>query len=184
MSRLRFPLTGVLRVRKVREAAALTDAVQARNRVSAAEDEIAYRERRLQDSPAPGTGPALAVAAALAARRSMAEDTAVARGLAAAAREVSAARTEVLVAARAQRRGVELLKERWTAARAEPVRPLWSAPHGRRLRQRPWSARGAGAMGSSRAPEGGCAGTVCPFAWSPGNARRRRPVRLPRSAPR
>ena len=115
MSRLRFPLSGVLRVRKVREAEALTDAVQARQRLAAAEDEIAYRVRRLQATPAPGTGPALAVAAALAARRSMAEDTAIARGLAAAAREVSAARTEVLVAARAQRRGVELLKERWTA---------------------------------------------------------------------
>ncbi len=118
MSRLRFPLTGVLRVRKVREAEALTDAVQARNRVTAAEDEIAYRVRRLQATPAPGTGPALAVAAALSARRSMAEDTAIARGLAAAAREISAERTEVLVATRAQRRGVELLKERWTAERA------------------------------------------------------------------
>ena len=118
MSRLRFPLSGVLRVRKVREAEALTDAVRARQRVAAAEDEILYRELRLQANPAPGTGPALAVAAALSARRSMAEDTAIARGLAAAAREVSAARTEVLVATRAQRRGVELLKERWTAERA------------------------------------------------------------------
>ena len=117
MSRLRFPLTGVLRVRKVRETEALTEAARARQDVAVAEDEIAYRVRRLQATPPPGTGPALAVAAALAARRSMAEDTAVARGLAAAAREVSAARTEVLVAARGQRRGVELLKERWTAER-------------------------------------------------------------------
>jgi flagellar export protein FliJ len=102
-------------VRKVREAQARTDAAQARDRLAAAEDEVAYRERRLQGTPAPGTGPALAVAAALAARRSMAEDTAVARGLAAAAREVSAARTEILVGARAQRRGVDLLRERWSA---------------------------------------------------------------------
>ena len=65
----------------------------------------------------PLRGLPLAVAAALAARRSMAEDTAIARGLAAAARETSAARTDVLIATRAQRRGVELLKERWTAER-------------------------------------------------------------------
>lgn len=118
MSRLRFPLSGVLRVRRVREAEALAEAVRARNLVTAAEDEIVYRELRLQATPAPGTGPALAVAAALAARRSMAEDTAVARGLAAAARVSEAARTDVLVAARAQRRGVELLEERWTAERS------------------------------------------------------------------
>ena len=148
MSRFRFPLSGVLRVRRVREAEALVEAVQARKLVSAAEDESALRERRLQATPAPGTGPALAVAAALAARRSMAEDTAVARGLAAAAREVEGARTKVLVAARAQRRGVELLKERWSAELAaerarEAVREadeiatarfthsLGSAPHNR-----------------------------------------------------
>jgi hypothetical protein len=118
MSRLRFPLSGVLRVRRVREAEALTAAVHARDLVTLAEDEIVFRESRLLASPAPGTGPALAVAAALAARRSMAEDTAVARGLAAAARVNAATRTDALVAARAQRRGVELLKERWAAERA------------------------------------------------------------------
>ena len=51
-------------------------------------------------------------------------------------------------------------------------------------RPRLWSARDAGATGSSRAPEGACAGTACPFASWRGSARRRRPALLPRSAPR
>ena len=53
-----------------------------------------------------------------------------------------------------------------------------------RARPRLWSARGAGATGSSHAPEGACAGTACLCASSPGSVRRRRPGLLPRSAPR
>jgi hypothetical protein len=55
---------------------------------------------------------------------------------------------------------------------------------GLEARQRLWSARGAGAMGSSHAPAGACAGTACPCASSPCSVRRRRPGLLPRSAPR
>jgi hypothetical protein len=47
-----------------------------------------------------------------------------------------------------------------------------------------WSARGAGATGSSRAPAVACADTACPCASSRGSVRRRRPVLLLRSAPR
>jgi hypothetical protein len=55
---------------------------------------------------------------------------------------------------------------------------------GSRVTPRLWSARGAGATGSSRAPEGACAGTACLCASLRGSARRRRPGLLPRSAPR
>ena len=51
-------------------------------------------------------------------------------------------------------------------------------------RPRLWSARDAGATGSSRAPEGACAGTACPCASLRGSARRRRPTRPLRSVPR
>jgi hypothetical protein len=54
----------------------------------------------------------------------------------------------------------------------------------REVRPRLWSARGAGATGSSHAPEGACAGRACLCASSPGSVRRRRPGLLPRSAPR
>jgi len=47
-----------------------------------------------------------------------------------------------------------------------------------------WSARGAGATGSSRARAAACAGTACPSASSRGSARRRRRARPLRSAPR
>jgi hypothetical protein len=59
-----------------------------------------------------------------------------------------------------------------------------SGRRGLGARPRLWSARGAGATGSSRAPEGACAGTACPYASSPGSVRRLRPGRLPQSAPR
>ena len=51
-------------------------------------------------------------------------------------------------------------------------------------RPRLWSARDAGATGSSRALAAACVGTACPCASSRGSARRRRPTLLPRSAPR
>jgi hypothetical protein len=53
-----------------------------------------------------------------------------------------------------------------------------------RARPRLWSARDAGATGSSRAPEGACAGRACLCASSRGSVRRRRRGLLPRSAPR
>ncbi len=57
----------------------------------------------------------------------------------------------------------------------------WSAVG---ARPRLWSARDAGATGSSRAPGEACAGRACLFASSRGSARCRRPELRPRSAPR
>ncbi|MEN3313721.1 MAG: hypothetical protein V7645_3050 [Actinomycetota bacterium] len=54
----------------------------------------------------------------------------------------------------------------------------------RAARRRLWSARDADATGSSRAPEGACAGTACPCASSRGSGPRRRPALRTRSAPR
>jgi hypothetical protein len=54
----------------------------------------------------------------------------------------------------------------------------------RGVRPRLWSARDAGATGSSRAPEAACAGTACPCASSHGSVRRLRPTLLTRSARR
>jgi hypothetical protein len=51
-------------------------------------------------------------------------------------------------------------------------------------RRRLWSARGAGATGSSRVRGAACVGTAFPSASSPGSARRRRRAHRPRSAPR
>ncbi len=53
-----------------------------------------------------------------------------------------------------------------------------------RARLRLWSARDAGATGSSRAPAGVCADRACPCASSRGSAPRRRPTLRLRSAPR
>jgi hypothetical protein len=53
-----------------------------------------------------------------------------------------------------------------------------------RLTPRPWSARGAGATGSSPDPEAACAGRACPCGWSRGTGRHRRRGHRPRSAPR
>jgi hypothetical protein len=60
------------------------------------------------------------------------------------------------------------------------------SPNGVDLGARPrlWSARGAGATGSSRAPEEACAGTACLCESLPGSVRRRRQGLPPRSAPR
>ncbi len=54
----------------------------------------------------------------------------------------------------------------------------------KRVRPRLWSVPDAGARGSSRAPAAESADTACPFASSPGTARRPRPAHPPRSAPR
>ncbi len=71
-------------------------------------------------------------------------------------------------------------------------RPLWERVGaglvrvglGGRATRRLWSARGAGATGSSRGPAAAFAGTACPFASWRDSGQSRRRVRPTRSAPR
>lgn len=123
MSAARFPLAGVLRVRRMLERRALAQAAQARARAGVAEATTALRKERLAQAHVPGSGSAMALTAALVARRSMAGDVVVAQGLHEAAQAEADERRCELVQARGHRRGVEVLEERWLAGReAEALR--------------------------------------------------------------
>lgn len=111
----KFRLSAVLRARRAAEDLAKGAVYQAQAAVHEADEEIVRRERALDEASAPDDGQAWAVAAALAARQSMAASLAAAHQVRQSAAELAARRTDALADAARARRTVEKLAERHEA---------------------------------------------------------------------
>jgi flagellar export protein FliJ len=111
----KFKLTTVLRARRAVEDVAKGAVLAARADVAEADVEISRRERVLADSAVSGSGNALAVAASLAARQSLAAGLAAAHQMRRLSEEVVDQRVADLAGKAQARRTVEKLEERHTA---------------------------------------------------------------------
>jgi len=110
-----FRLGAVLRARLAQEDVAQAAVVRARGAGKAARAVTAAREQALRATDPPPAGTALAVVAALAARRAMAQDLAAARHQEAVAEVRVDERLAELAQAAKRRRVVEKLAERHAA---------------------------------------------------------------------
>jgi flagellar FliJ protein len=118
MTAARFPLAGVLRVRRILEQRAHGEAARTRAKAATAADHAADLDAELDSRSVLPADRGVTVAATLVARRSLAEDAALAHGLAAAARATADASAAELATARQRAATVERLEERWRADRA------------------------------------------------------------------
>ncbi|MEN3309205.1 MAG: flagellar protein FliJ, partial [Micromonosporaceae bacterium] len=112
----RFRLGAVLRARLAQEDAAKSEVARARQDAAQAAEFARHQGRRLRARGVPVDGSARAIAAALAARHSLAIALAEADQLADEARDRTADQIAVLAEAAKARRSVERLAERYTAA--------------------------------------------------------------------